>query len=405
MDVLGCEKGTNCKNSRVTGILCCFTCILFLCLFLFFESCLFMCLFIGMIYIWISSENLTTKVFSVLVMFLLMLLVLYRYISFDFIPQALDLLNVDTSLMYWIQKGHIHAVRLAIAYPAYIMHCMFSIELNRAFSYYCVIIFMLLFMQMCSVKEMLTKERGSLCSTFFILFCTVFLSFIMNGRICFAFLGYSILIKQMNLLFADSKPSMWVKRYAEIIIGTVLTTVSSGTMLVAILFLVAMFVFRIVKFKRIEAGACRLFLVAIFCSKLIIVGVKYVLKMIDKNITYFGGGIQGIINMLQHGVGKILGTPSNTMLIFLVCIGIVLVGVNLKVVKEVFYKANTTQFTAFIAFNIAFYGMFVGLSTGSLMLVPLIILFAGALDNKLNVLRKMMLEGGLDRIYGKKKHI
>ncbi len=80
---------------------------------------------------------------GIVLLYYLILIVLLKGggLSFDFIPQAKALLDLDQNVIFWLQLGHPHAIRLLLAYPGYIVSQVCDIDLNIAFSYYVVILF------------------------------------------------------------------------------------------------------------------------------------------------------------------------------------------------------------------------------------------------------------------------
>ncbi len=343
-----------------------------------FKSCNMFCIFIGISFISLNQRcDYITKTIAVIFLFVINYFLYLQLNSFEFFPQAYALLEINPSLVYWFENGHMHAIRLMIAYPGYIFQNLFGLELNVAFSYYCTIIFTLLFIKLMNIKDYFSKKKGMLdivgICLFFVFVMILF--FIMNGRICFAFLGFSVLIYEMVVLYNEANPQNWLLRYLKVMIGIILSTVSSGTMAVSCGFVGIMFIMRIIKQKKIEKGAIRLISVCVVGSPVLFFAIKYVIKMINKNLIFFGGGFDGAINMLQHGIGRIFGTPSDTMVLWILSMGCVVLAVNICVLLYL-YRKFQQKFPLLIATNISFYGSFFGFSTGSLILVPLSVITA-----------------------------
>lgn len=349
-----------------------------LCLTVLLNSSSMCCLAVGILLI-AMERNLSSPV-KLLAVFLILLLNYILYLnltSFDFLPQAHYLLSIDDNLLVWFQTGHIHAIRLLIAYPGYLLQLVFDVELNQGFGGYCTIIFTLLFLLMERIKQLFGDKLMASYNDFLLLGFVVFLFFVMNGRIAFAFLGYAVLINEL-LLFYRGTRRQWFFRYVKVIAGVILGTVSSGTMMVCICFTVAMFVIVVARERSIGKGAIRLISIGIIGFPAILYAMQYVAKMIDKNISYFGGGFRGIINMLQHGVGAVFGIPSMLMIIWMLSMGVIFVIANWALLRYVYCKSKDI-FPLVLATNVAFYGAFVGLSTGTLILVPLYVIFLLAL--------------------------
>lgn len=343
------------------------------------QSCAFLCMAIGIIFIMIiQNEHLMTKILSFCTLAIIIYMTYLKIISFDFMAQAYVLLETNTSLFFWLQQGHIHAIRLAIVYPSYLMHVFFDIELNLVFGYYCSIIFSLIYIFISKIVDYFVQIKKLHIELMIVLF-TIMLACVMNGRICFAFLGFAILIHEMISLYREEKTMNWILRYIKVIAGLILSTVSSGTMIVCLSFVLIMFAFRVLRQKRIQVDSIRLWIICILGAPVLYVGAKYVKSMINKNITYFGGGIEGIINMLQHGIGRLFGNISGVYSLMIIAVGIMILIINIGIIVYI-YKHHLEYIPLVIGANIAFYGLFVGISTGTLILIPGMILVAIFLD-------------------------
>lgn len=366
-----------------------------LCLTVALNSSGMCCVAAGILLIAMNRNvDASIKAIAVFLLVFLNYLLYLHLTSFDFLPQAHYLLSMNDNLLVWFQSGHIHAIRLLIAYPGYLLQLLFDVELNQGFGGYCTIIFTLLFLFLERIKQLFGAKLSASYYDFLLFGFVVFLFFVMNGRIAFAFLGYAILINEMILFYKGRQRRQWFSRYVKIIAGIILGTVSSGTMMVCICFTVTMFVITVVRDRSIGKGAIRLISIAIAGFPVIIYALQYVAKMIDKNVSYFGGGFLGIINMLQHGIGAVFGIPSTLMIIWMLSMGAIFLIGNLALLRYV-YRKSQDIFPLILSANIAFYGAFVGFSTGTLILIPLcIILLLG--------LRKIA-----DKGYGheRKKHI
>lgn len=345
-----------------------------LCLTVILNSSGICCVAVGILLISMNRNfDVLIKVMAVFLLVFLNYLLYLHLTSFDFLPQAYYLLSIDDNPLVWLQSGHIHAIRLLIAYPGYLLQLLFDVELNQGFGGYCTIVFTLLFLFMERIKRLFGSKLSAFHYDFLLLGFVVFLFFVMNGRIAFAFLGYAILINEMILFYKGNQQWQWFSRYVKIIAGIILGTVSSGTMMVCICFTVTMFAITVIRRSSIGKGAIRLISIGIVGFPVILYALQYVAKMIDKNVSYFGGGFRGIINMLQHGVGAVFGSPSTLMIIWMLSMGIIFFIGNLVLLRYV-YRKSQDIFPLILSANVAFYGAFVGFSTGSLILIPLCII-------------------------------
>ncbi|WP_428260202.1 hypothetical protein [Gallibacter sp. Marseille-QA0791] len=346
--------------------------IIFIYIAFFFDSCGLFCVTTGLLIIVVGRNSLRNKVFSFFTLCLVICGVYLGIYAFDFIPQAYTLLNINKNVVFWLQSGHIHAIRLLIAYPSYIMSQIFEIELNLAFGYYCAIVFSMLYYYLTLLLELYGNMRKKI-DNYVLLIFILLLCAVMNGRISFAFLGFAILLREMTACYCETKPNKWLNRYMKVIIGVVLSAVSSGTMVIAISFTIVMFIMRIIKYKtlgKIHWEAIRLLAICTIFSALLHRGMNYVLFMINKNLTFFDGSV---FKLLQHGLGRIFGNISGSIALMVCVFGIVAIIINIIVLLKIYRKQKDT-FPLVLGSNMALYGLLAGFSTGSISLVPLVII-------------------------------
>lgn len=305
------------------------------------------------------------------------------YLNFIFMPQAKELLNYNTNLLYWLQQGHVHAVRLFIAYPGYIISTWYQISLDKGYSYYLILIFFLTFITVFNLS--MIKNAHSVFSTAALALFVLGLCFIMNGRIIFAFLGYALVI---TAALEQARHKCFIRLWEGILygIGILFTTVSSGCMIIGFLFTAFCF---FIKWAYIRSAVRKLYVVmgligsAVVFFPVVKKVIAYIAFMINKNITFYGGGIEGVIGMLQHGLGRIFPQFTTNMYLFLLIAGFFAVIVNAVLLKRFFIQ--NFNFTAIIALalNLSCYGILVGFSTGSMGLIP----FFAWLCKKFNCLK------------------
>lgn len=306
---------------------------------------------------------------------LLIAAVFFGILNFNFMPQAKVLLDDNNNLLYWFRSGHMHAVRLLIAYPGYILSTLFKCDLNVGYGYYSITIMWLLALIVYKISKFYcTKNRYYIVNLITILLWNFMLSMVMNGRINFAFLGISISIYYSTLM----KKNIRIKKYKQlcmILIGFLLSTVSSGTMIVVSFYLLVVILLNINK----EIALFNIKFICLFFPLTLILGypiIKYIVMMIRKNIVYFGG----IINMLQHGVGRVLPMYNSVVTILVVSIAVEILLLNYFIVIKLL---KNDIFELILASNIALYGSLFGISTGTLILVPIIVLILVFIDRKI----------------------
>lgn len=321
-----------------------------------------------------ASKEVFTKIVAFIYFCLLFTMVTLNIIEFTFIPQAKVLLDANNSLLYWFSTGNPHAVRLLIAYPGYILSEIFEVDIHLGFTYYGIYLFMVLYLTATNIIRKVYKYKHGVnlkVKYLIVIIPFIILPFIMNGRLIAAFLGYTFLIN-IFIDFINDNKKMSLGCILGIFISLILTMVSSGVMTVAIAYLLLMTYainHRKINKKRFLKRSS-IFL--LFFSPIIYKIFDYLILMLNKNIVFFGGGIRGFINMLNHGVGRIFFT-SDWIFYTSVITGVLILLINASIVVHK-VKRIDNRFALFLAVNIATYGLLFGFSTGLMMVPPLIIL-------------------------------
>lgn len=232
--------GINLNKLFINIIIILFLAIMFLFVIPQMGSAIIAMILLNMIIVFILPfKDLFSKILGFLYSLLLLLFVQGNWIEFEFFLQAYKLLIDNTDLLHWFSEGHVHAIRLLIAYPGYIISKVFAIELNIGFSYYCVTMFTVMYLIIIDTVLKFKKSRlryDSETKMFFALIPFLILPFIMNGRLIAAFLGFSILIHLFVALFHGQSRMGSIKKFLIGCLGLVLTMVSSGTMSVALVY-------------------------------------------------------------------------------------------------------------------------------------------------------------------------
>lgn len=368
--------GINLNKLFINIIIILFLAIMFLFVIPQMGSAIIAMILLNMIIVFILPfKDLFSKILGFLYSLLLLLFVQGNWIEFEFFLQAYKLLIDNTDLLHWFSEGDVHAIRLLIAYPGYIISKVFAIELNIGFSYYCVTMFTVMYLIIIDTVLKFKKSRlryDSETKMFFALIPFLILPFIMNGRLIAAFLGFSILIHLFVALFHGQSRMGSIKKFLIGCLGLVLTMVSSGTMSVALVYcLFSVYVLNYKQIKKIKFIKKAL-LTLVVISPVIYIVLSYFWQMLIKNINFFGGGIEGFINMFSHGAGRLLILNGPGLIITLIA-GAVFVLLNMVYLRNaIITKYRYIPILAGI--NISLYGLLFGFSTGLMMIPPLILL-------------------------------
>lgn len=299
--------------------------------------------------------------------------------NFTFMPQAKALLDINSDIFYWFAQKHIHAIRLLVAYPGVVFSKYYDLSLNQGYSYYLIIIFSLTYIYIS--KSCAEDKEITIFFAFILSLIIIALALFMNGRIIFAFLGFSMIIYSTIRQIKYSE-IIHFKDLIIVCIGILFTTVSSGCMMLGIVFIIGSL---FAKLKRLKIH-CSLVYKLCFSIALILLFpfikeiVSYLIKMFNKNIVYFGGSVQGVIGLLQHGMGRIVLGGEYNIYIVLIVIIIILIS-NFYILNSIVFKKYNINAVLILAINISLYGLMVGFSTGSMIIIPITILGGRLLSN------------------------
>lgn len=289
-------------------------------------------------------------------------------LGFNFIPQAETLLGNDPIDL--LMSGHQWGPRYFISYPAVLMAEWFDLYLDQAFTLYCV--FFLYGITVAFSKLGANySQRHELVFGLVAIAAVTALSLVMNGRLIPAYFGITIiLLIQMSVFKKNSFFS--VKQLILMFVGFFLSTVSSGTMMVSLiqLIIVTMFLLRKNGFKINDVFKAAVVYGFLFGY---VMG-PHVLLMVNKNLNYFGGGIEGIRYMLIHGLGQFF--VNNKGLLIIVVTAAPFAYVIYKKVYKLLTNHDALTKPILICIPISLSCGLFGLSTAS-MVIPSLIFMAG----------------------------
>lgn len=221
-----------------------------------------------------------------------------------------------------------HALRYLLAFPLFIISYLFDVNYNSLFSLLVPIFLYTVIRNVWAIIGVVSQgQKHSLMSALFIsaLFFTLFMN--MNGRITFAFFGYSIVLRILAVAhYRNTK--IGFDRMLLLLLGLMFCSVSSGTFMSAfMLIFLAIGTALVPLIIQLRLGAKTLSFLILALLPLYIFG-QFIIIGINKNIAFFGGGIEGFVNMLGHGAGKILIPlleilPLSTLLTIAVLGGII----------------------------------------------------------------------------------
>lgn len=329
------------------------------------------------------SKDLEMKETLALILFgiSILLAVFFDLINFVFLSQALTLLNSNSNLLYWFFRGHIHAVRLLVSYPGYLLSIWCNIGLDDGFTIYIAVIFWILYWFVIKILKILETDDKALLISGIFLFC---LAVVMNGRIIFAYLGLTMLIYKDIRNLKGRRIPLW-RTVMITVISFILGTVSSGTMMVIVAYILLMTVVKLTYLYSPKKCLVVILwgIIGLWLSSTLFYSVfNYLLTMINKNITFFGDGFSGVVNMLNHGIGRYIYLSDSRYYFLYLIIGFSGLTVNFLVFKLLILDRRQINIPLFIAVNLGLYGSLVGLSTGTMLLIPAMILVLSGMKAK-----------------------
>ena len=312
----------------------------------------------------------SSTLITLLAMSPLMLAVFLSLKSYEVWPQITYLWEQGAEPINAIAQNNPHALRYSLIYPILVISEQIGLDYDLLFT---TVVLLVGFFTIRNLHRTSALISGSSRITTLSQFATAAfmttLFFNMNGRISFAFLGYTMIC--LVIFRNHYLREFTVGSFLKLLVGLILASVSSGTLVSTTLaFLIGVYfeVFRSVKRGRLS----RLSIVLILSSAAL--GVFYFQNLmagIKKNIAYYGGDAEALLRMLEHGFGKAL-LPANGAIELPSAILIVLVIASLSslMMSQMRHGLLLHLLTAAIAC-----GAF-GYSTLALAAIPLIILLS-----------------------------
>jgi hypothetical protein len=247
----------------------------------------------------------TSTLVALLAMVPLLLSVLLGLKSYAVWPQIGYLWSVGANPITELVQTSPHALRFALIYPILGIAELLGVAHDTLFT---VVLLWVCFLTILTMNRIVGMIVTAPCKTVLLDVMTatilVFLFFLMNGRIGFAFLGYAVLL--LVIVRHHYQREFSIISSIALLIGLTLCSVSSGTLTSA-----AFIVFLAVYFE-----ACRSFRrgsltrsgLALFfsCFVLGVLLTRFSLVGIYKNLSFYGGDSEGFMRMLEHGFGGAL---------------------------------------------------------------------------------------------------
>lgn len=291
-------------------------------------------------------------------LYILIFFILFE--TFDFLnlinlkmpPQVLDLFVFDEKFynhLIW------HGIRFILCLPAILLSYTVSWTYDSSFTIYSFFILTCIYLYIDNILGLLLdKINGKVLKIYLIVFL-LFLSSKMNGKLLLPYLGYLILISEFLHIQTNEKVNC-----KFLIIALILTTMSTGTFGVGLIyaFLMLCFCNKLRNFIIELSNIQKIIMLSIFI---------YFAIMIKKLIDYYTSG-GDLLVILTHGVGHFIA-GKNLLIVLVVVSSIVFL--NYFIITK---NLNDKKFPLILAVLIPFWCSILGYSAATMLICPLFIL-------------------------------
>jgi len=307
---------------------------------------------------------------------LLLLLISFAYFGslfYEVFPQAFNLYLRNSSIIYWIFNWNVHSLRLLIVSPSILATDLFGFNIHLTYTVYVIL---LIYFIGYFIQEIYQLYFGKLNNFKSIVLQAILLviAFSVNGRLIFSFFGFTLILLFISKLHLANP--LRIQDGFLLLFGFLLTNVSSGTFLIGLI----IFVFFI--FIRSFQNFSKKFIFFLLFMSLVgfILFGDYILLLIQRNTNYYGGGFEGFILIFNHGITQEVLTFEQTFLLLLVLLPLIVINF-LWLIGNI--KSRVFPLEVFI--SILFYSFFLGISTGIMILIPILVYFLHYLNFNLKL--------------------
>lgn len=311
----------------------------------------------------IQKDELRTLVHASIVWLAFMALVATGVKQFD--------MNVQGRAM-WLQGfdpfeglaiGHPHALRYLLYWPVFKVADAIGAPADRLFTPVSAGALLGLLLVMVRCEFLLSNYQGRVSAPRGLGYAVILivLAFLMNGRLVFAFAGYALMIYAV-LDFVINQRWSW-SHVPAAVFGVFLTSVSSGTIAVSMLFLVLV---------AVPAAGLRTPAATRFCGSIILILLIFTPQValgVDKNLRFFGGGFEGAVSMLKHGAGVIF---LRFGILGLLCLSVLAAG-GLATLWWLHGRLSARLYALTLAIAPAAIGGLFGFSTMAMGIIPILL--------------------------------
>jgi hypothetical protein len=293
---------------------------------------------------------------------------------FHFAPpdQVIDLAARDVSVFGLLIQNDIWWPRYLFTYPAVAAMDVWGLRFDYSFGLYCAAILPFEVLALyraaeAALKGLVWKGHISRVPLILVLATLIFgLGSLMNGRLIPAQIGLAILLCAQTT--AARRRRLGADTWGLTSLGLTMSQMSSGTGVVAYAqVLCGLLVVAVVTRRAVWSVVGGLVLLSG------IVG-PFLLRSVEKNVTFFGGGLDAIPGLLHHGLGGFLLDRPALLFVAIVGFVVALVGFRAVLWPRLFRRLPPTYLPAIIAIPLALGGGLFGYSTLTMIFPPVFLL-------------------------------
>ncbi|MCO4822988.1 MAG: hypothetical protein KC469_13035 [Flavobacteriaceae bacterium] len=320
------------------------------------------------------------RVFNYSLVIILFLMIALDLIGFSIWGQVYDV--HESNLGQVTIESYYHFPRYILVYPAFFMNDLFpGVVEEKWFSFYVVFLYLVIVVVLSKIYLKYASQVLRIILTRDVSFALFFLVmspllFILNGRAIFGIFSASILLYYFSYFDSFS----FFKKSFLVFLSLFTSMVSSGFVVIAF------FSLFVIDFMGTKFFSKKGVIKILFYFLIITYLYDFISFVFEKNISFFGGGFEGVLNMLNHGFGRIFIDFDLFLIAMLSVTLIVFILLNLLIIPSSFF---IEKMHILIIFVLSFFvGMF-GYTSLAYAIPSFILLFLNLISKKRIEQRKL----------------
>lgn len=232
--------------------------------------------------------------------------------QFSMWGQVLAMQGNDLLLLYG--QLHPHFLRYLLVSPVFVLSDATGYQPDAIFSGASVLALFLVFLAIRHLDRVLARTPSEWAGTW-LSFILCGIALLMNGRGVLALLGYAVLLVSLVPIHHNYSPRWWL--FISLPVAMLCCSVSSGVLAVGFLFLLAVCLICVLR-HRASQNPLNTVIALTACVATMTLYWNFLLIGFQKNLTFYGGGMEGMWNMLGHGAGKVMTMVDPFLLILVI---------------------------------------------------------------------------------------